>query len=85
MNTKPNDGATARPWTIEDWIHEHERLSDEITRLVNEREALLAVAEAAEHLDKEMRLAFDEVPPGVDAWLATVRAKLAALRARREP
>lgn len=48
-----------------------------IVQAVNEYAALKAVAEAAEHLTKEMAMAFDDVPAGVDAWLATVRTRLA--------
>lgn len=51
-----------------------------IVQAVNEREALLAVAKAAEHITEEMRRAFDDLPPGVDAWYATIRSALAKLR-----
>lgn len=37
-----------------------------------------ALVDALSHLLKEMEFAFDDVPPGVDAWMAIARTALKA-------
>lgn len=80
MNT--NDKATARPWTIEDWIRETERLSNEITKLVNEHAALNAVAEAAR--DAFNVLDSLNLRPGHQCTATELQSALAALDQVRE-
>ncbi len=48
MTKQTQDKATPRPWTINDWMADHTRLSDTITKLVQERAALVAALERIE-------------------------------------
>lgn len=47
-----------------------------IIRACNAHDELIEACKAAQHLISEMGMAFDDVPAGIDAWVAQVRSKV---------